>query len=103
MYKRQVIHLCSRKHTSYKSEIQILAVKCALPNELKSLLININIEQQRDDKIKKIINEIQVKENPKFQIANNVLYKLIDGQWKIMVPDHLVEDLTCLLYTSRCV
>ena len=40
-------------YTSDKNEIQILAIKYALPNELKSLLKNINIEQQRDDTIKK--------------------------------------------------
>lgn len=49
-----------------------------MPHELKTVLKNINVEQQCDDKMRKIINEIKIKESPKFQIFNNnTLYKLI--------------------------
>ena len=37
---------------------------------------------------------MRIQDNPKYKIDKNVLYKIIDGQWKIMVPDELVEDLT---------
>ena len=54
-------------YTSDKNEIQILAVKYALPNELKSLLKNINCEQQWDDKIKKLLMNLKLKKIPNFK------------------------------------
>lgn len=44
-------------HNNNKNEIQILAVRYVLPNELKSVPEkNINVKQQHDNNIKKIIN-----------------------------------------------
>ena len=50
----------------------------------------VNLEQQKDAKLRKISEEIQRQDNPKYRIDRDVLYKIIDGQWKIMVPDDLV-------------
>ena len=86
--------------SKHKSILKILAVKYALPDELKNRLKFVNIEQQRDAKLRKISEEIRIQDNPKYKIDRNVLYKIIDGQWKIMVPDELVEDLTWACHES---
>ena len=76
-----------------KSIFKILAIKYTLPDEFKNRLKFIKGEQQRDGKLKKISDEIRIQDNPKYKIDKNVLYKIIDGQWKIMVKDDLVEEM----------
>ena len=85
--------IIEEQYSSTRNEVQILAIKYALPEELKNRLKFINDERQRDAKLKKIGEEIRIQDNQKYKIDENVLYKIIDGQWKIMVPDGLVEDL----------
>ena len=92
--------MCIRdRYSSTRNEVQILAIQYALPNELKNRLKCINVEQQRDEKLIKISDEIRIQDNPKYKIDKNVLYKIIDGQWKIIVPDEHVEDLTWACHT----
>ena len=83
-----------------KSILKILAVKYTLPDDLKNRLKLVNLEPQKDAKIRKIREEIQRQDNPKYRIDSDVLYKIIEGQWKIMVPDDLVEDLTLACHES---
>ena len=68
-----------------KSFLKILAVKYTLPDDLKNRLKLVNLEQQKDAKVRKIREEIQRQDDPKYRIDRDVLYKIIDGQWKIMV------------------
>ena len=92
--------IIEEQYSSTRNEVQILTITYVLPYTLKTRLKNINIEQQRDAKLKKISDDIRVQDNPKYKIDNDVLYKIIDGQWKIMVPDELVEDLTWACHES---
>ena len=89
------------KYSAVKNEVlQILAVKYILPNNLKTQLKNISVEQQRDEKLNELVRRLKDRDNPKFQNVNNILYKLIDGQWKIMIKDHTIEDMTWACHES---
>lgn len=65
-----------------------------LPTDLKNKLRNITLEQEND----LILNDLELKlirqENNQFKINNNILYKLNDGAWKIVIPQQLLEPLT---------
>lgn len=52
--------------------MRILAVKHELPNQLKHVVS----EQQRDDKLKNIINNIEAVKHYKHNLESNILYKL---------------------------
>lgn len=84
-------------YSATKNKIEILASKYVLPDDLKTQLKKISIEQREE---KKNSQQIKDKEYPEYQIVNNTLYKLINGQWKIMVPDNIVEDLTWACHES---
>lgn len=64
------------------------------PDELVTAIKNISVEQSKDRRLRQIINRIQVEDDHNYHIEDNVLYKLISRQWRIMIPDHLIEGLT---------
>ena len=47
-------------YSATKYEIQILAIKYVLPDNLKTQLKNISIEQQRDEKLKKLGKKLKI-------------------------------------------
>ena len=61
------------RHSSNNNEIQILAVKYKIEDNLKGKLKNIGTEQQRDTKLKQISDAIRVQENPKYKLYKNVI------------------------------
>lgn len=88
------------KHTASREEIQILAVKYNISANLKDKLRNIGQHQQLDSKLKKIMDSIKEREDPKYILEQDTLYKLNNARWKVMVPDGLVEELTWACHES---
>lgn len=51
------------------------------------------IEQRNDQNVVKLIRKLEREPNLKFGMHNNILYKLIGVQWKIVMPEQVIEGL----------
>jgi hypothetical protein len=68
--------------------------------ELKRKLQRIQVEQRLDPKIWEIIERATQGERPRYKVHNDVLYKWMDDQWRIVLPQHLLEEVTWACHES---
>ena len=50
--------------------------------------------------INKITTSILRQENPRYNCVNNILYKLINEKWKIVLPSSMLESITWACHES---
>lgn len=72
--------------------MKILALQYQLPNQIKNTLININIEQRNDENLVKLIIKLKNESNPKYCMYYNIVHKLNNGRWKIVMPKQEIES-----------
>ena len=81
------------KHIRENTDVRIISIKYESPQELKQRLRNSGTEQDQDPNILKRKNNLRQRDHPSYKVEENVLYKLMDNRWKIIVPQHLVENI----------
>lgn len=73
--------------------IQILAVKYKFPDDITNKIKNIHTYQKQDDIVKKLRQNLQVEPKNNYIVVKDVLYKLIDGKWKVVMPECMIDTL----------
>lgn len=81
--------------------VRILNLNYKLSDNLKTKLKNISNEQESDPTIMDIKNKLRTNDIPNHTIINNTVYKSIDDRYKILLPHHLVEELTWACHLSQ--
>lgn len=90
----------TEEHKHDPNEVQILQMKFNLPETTKQKLKNIGAEQNNDPNIVKIKQEIIQKDNPRYKLKEEVLCKLIHQEWKILLPQHMLPEITWACHES---
>ena len=62
-----------------------------ITSELRQRLANLQLEQNTDPNIRKIKTSILRKEKPRYCCNNDILYKLMEEKWKIVLPISMLE------------
>lgn len=82
------------------NEVKILAIEYQTPNELKQRLRNIHQEQSNDPTVTELRRKYIAKGDPRYRVDNDVLYKLWEGEWKVVLPNELLPELTWACHES---
>lgn len=68
--------------------------------ELRRLLRNMRDEQNKDPNIAKIKEDLRRTEDPRYVYRKNLVYKLMDGEWKIILPNTMLKQLKWACHES---
>ena len=81
------------EYEATKDELKVLAIKYQVTPQVQDMLRNLAAHQGLDPGIRRIKENLLVKENPRYQIKNDILYKLMKGEWKIVLSHEMLVTL----------
>ena len=81
------------EHVHENIEINIIAIKYEVPQELKQKLSNLGAEQDQDPSTVNSKDSLQQRHHPRYKMEENILYTLIDDRWKTVIPQLLVDEI----------
>lgn len=88
------------EHQRNPEEVKILNIKYQLPINVSDRLNNIVVEQENDPSIMAKKQQLIEREHPRYKIFNNIVYKLMNNVWKVMLPQQLLEPITWACHES---
>lgn len=83
------------EHVHDQSELQILRINIDFPEPLKQKMKTIGHEQDTDPVIARLKERVRQEDNQKYKLQDRVLYKYVYQEWKILLPQNVLEELVC--------